>query len=127
MSSTYSAQLSVVSVREDFTKEMASLLTDGAERLVAADMDYEGAMLLALKTRRDLAATSLSLAAEADKTALRLFEVGVNWAWRDSEGPRHAPLIVVLGSRRWCSSTIQIPWLLQLAGVAILGPDRYAP
>ncbi len=73
MSSTYSAELSVVSVREDFTKEMANLLTDGAERLVAADMDYEGAMLLALKTRRDLAATSLSLAAEADKTALRLF------------------------------------------------------
>jgi hypothetical protein len=76
MSSTYSAELSVVSVREDFTKEMASLLTDGAERLVAADMDYEGAMLLALKTRRDLATTSLSLAAEAEQTALRLFEVG---------------------------------------------------
>jgi flagellin len=73
MSSTYSAELSVVSVREDFTKEMASLLTDGAERLVAADMDYEGAMLLALKTRRDLATTSLSLAAEAEQTTLRLF------------------------------------------------------
>ena len=73
MSSTYSAQLSVVSVREDFTKAMASLLTDGAERLVAADMDTEGAMLLALQTRRDLAATSLSLAAEAEKTTLRLF------------------------------------------------------
>ena len=73
MSSTYSAELSVVSVREDFTKAMANLLTDGAERLVAADMDYEGAMLLALKTRRDLATTSLSLAAEAEKTTLRLF------------------------------------------------------
>jgi len=73
MSSTYSAELSVVSVREDFTKEMASLLTDGAERLVAADIDYEGAMLLALKTRRDLATTSLSLAAEAEQTTLRLF------------------------------------------------------
>ena len=53
-----------------------SLLTAGAERLVAAEMDTEGAMLLALRTRRDLAATSLSLAAEADKTALRLFGVG---------------------------------------------------
>ena len=76
MSSTYSAELSVVSVREDFTKAMANLLTDGAERLVAADMDYEGAMLLALKTRRDLAVTSLSLAAEAEKTTLRLFAAG---------------------------------------------------
>jgi hypothetical protein len=73
MSSSFSAQLSVVSVREDFTKGMSNLLTDGAERLVAADLDYESAMLLALKTRRDLAATSLSLAAEAEKTALRLF------------------------------------------------------
>ena len=63
----------MVSVREDFTKEMSNLLTTGAESLVAADTDYEGAMLLALQTRRDLAATSLSLAAEADKTALRLF------------------------------------------------------
>ena len=76
MSSTYSAELSVVSLREDFTKAMANLLTDGAERLVAADMNYEGAMLLALKTRRDLATTSLSLAAEAEKTTLRLFAVG---------------------------------------------------
>ena len=73
MSSTYNAELSVVSVREDFTKQMANLLTDGAEQLVTADMDHEGAMLLALTTRRDLAATSLSLAAEAEKTALRLF------------------------------------------------------
>ena len=73
MSSTYSEDLSVVSVREDFTKAVANLLTDGAERLVAADMDAEGAMLLALQTRRDLATTSLSLAAEAEKTTLRLF------------------------------------------------------
>ncbi|HZO44339.1 MAG TPA: hypothetical protein VFB68_00510 [Xanthobacteraceae bacterium] len=76
MSSTYSAELSGVSVREDFTKAMTSLLTDGAERLAAADLDHEGAMLLALMTRRDLANTSLSLVAEADKTTLRLFEVG---------------------------------------------------
>jgi flagellin len=73
MSSTFSAQLSSVSVREDFTKGMSNLLTTGAESLVAADTNTEVAMLLALQTRRDLAATSLSLAAEADRTALRLF------------------------------------------------------
>lgn len=73
MSSTFSAQLSTVSVREDFTKGMSSLLTAGAESLVAADTNNEVAMLLALQTRRDLATTSLSLAAEADRTALRLF------------------------------------------------------
>ncbi|MBX9773994.1 MAG: hypothetical protein K2Y71_06235 [Xanthobacteraceae bacterium] len=73
MSSGFSAQLSVVSVRENFTKGLSNLLTDGAERLVAADLNEESAMLLALRTRRDLAVTSLSLAAEAEKTALRLF------------------------------------------------------
>jgi flagellin len=73
MSSNFNAQLSVVAVRQDFTKGLSNLLTDGAERLVAADINEEVATLLALQTRRDLAATSLSLAAEADKTALRLF------------------------------------------------------
>lgn len=73
MSSTFTAQLSAVSVREDFTKGMSNLLTAGAESLVAADINAEVATLLALQTRRDLAATSLSLASEADKTALRLF------------------------------------------------------
>ena len=52
---------------------MSNLLTTGAESLVAADINTEGAMLLALQTRRDLAVTSLSLAADADRTVLRLF------------------------------------------------------
>ena len=76
MSSNFSAQLSVVSVREDFTKAMSNLMTDRRRDLVAADINDEVAMLLALQTRRDLAATSLSLAAEADNTALRLFGSG---------------------------------------------------
>ena len=41
---------------------MSNLLTSGAEGLVLADTDYEGALLLALQARQDLAATSLSLA-----------------------------------------------------------------
>jgi flagellin-like hook-associated protein FlgL len=73
VSSNYSAQLSIVSVREDFTKGMSNLLTDGAERLVEADINDEVATLLALQTRRDLATTSLSLASEADRTTLQLF------------------------------------------------------
>ncbi len=72
MASSYGAALAVVSVRDDFTKSMSSLLTTGAEDLLAADLNYESVMLLALTTRRGLAMTSLSLAAEADKNALRL-------------------------------------------------------
>ena len=71
-----------VSVREDFTKAMSNLLTDGAESLVAADTDTKARCCSRCKTRRDLAATSLSLAAEADKTALRLFGIGLNCARR---------------------------------------------
>jgi len=74
--SSYGAKLTTVSIREDFSKSMANLLETGAGNLVDADMDLEGAMLLALQARRELAATSLSLAADADKTSLRLFGVG---------------------------------------------------
>ena len=73
MSSNFGAQLGMVSAREAFTKSMSNLLTTGAESLVNADTNYEGALLLALQTRRDLAVTSLSLAADADKAVLRLF------------------------------------------------------
>jgi len=72
-SSNFGAQLGMVSAREEFTKSMSDLLTTGAESLVNADTNYEGALLLALQTRRDLAVTSLSLAADADKAVLRLF------------------------------------------------------
>ena len=73
MSSNFGAQLGMVSAREEFTKSMSDLLTTGAESLVNADTNYECALLLALQTRRDLAVTSLSLAADADKAVLRLF------------------------------------------------------
>jgi hypothetical protein len=75
MAANYGSNLATVSVREDFSKSMSSLLTSGADSLVSADLDYEGAMLLALQARRELAATSLSLASRADQTVLRLFRV----------------------------------------------------
>ena len=49
MSSTFSAQLSVVSVREDFTKGMSNLMTDRRRSLVARRHEREVAMLLALQ------------------------------------------------------------------------------
>jgi hypothetical protein len=59
-------------VREDFAKSMSNLLTTGADNLILADTDYEGALLLALQSRQSLAATALSLASRADQTVLRL-------------------------------------------------------
>lgn len=73
MASRYGTQSAVVSVREDFSRQMSNLLTTGADSLVNADMDTDSALMLALQTRRSLAVTALSLAADADGTALRLF------------------------------------------------------
>ena len=76
MASSYGSKLTTVSIREEFATGMSSLLTAGAAKLVNADADHDGAMLLALQARRELAATSLSLAAKSDETVLRLFGIG---------------------------------------------------
>jgi flagellin-like hook-associated protein FlgL len=71
--STFGANLSVVQNRQDFTKGMVDTLTGGADALVVADPNEEGASLLALQTRSQLAQTTLSMAAQADQAVLRLF------------------------------------------------------
>ncbi len=73
-SSTLGSSLSVVQTRQDFTKNLANTLTTGADNLVAADSNAEGASLLALNTRQQLSQTALSLANQADQGVLRLFQ-----------------------------------------------------
>jgi flagellin-like hook-associated protein FlgL len=72
-SSTFGSNLSVVQNRQDFTKGMVDTLQQGADALTAADMNQEGANLLALQTRSQLAQTTLSMASQADQAVLRLF------------------------------------------------------
>jgi flagellin-like hook-associated protein FlgL len=67
------SQLSVVQTRQDFTKSMVNTLQTGADNLVLADTNEEGANLLALQTRQSLSTTALSLSAQADQNVLRLF------------------------------------------------------
>ena len=52
---------------------MVNTLTIGADNLVLADSNEEGAKLLALNTRQQLSQTALSLASPADQRVLRLF------------------------------------------------------
>ena len=59
--------------RQDFTKNLISVLQIGADNLVLADTNEEGANMLALNTRQQLSTTALSLAAQADQNVLRLF------------------------------------------------------
>lgn len=70
---TFAANNTVAQTRQDFTKSAMQIFKDGADNLVVADMNEEGANLLALQTRQQLSTQALSLAAQSDQAVLRLF------------------------------------------------------
>ncbi|HEX8164545.1 MAG TPA: flagellin [Beijerinckiaceae bacterium] len=72
-SSSFGASLATVQIRQEFTKSMIGTLQGGADNLTLADSNEEGANLLALNTRQQLAQTALSLASQASQAVLRLF------------------------------------------------------
>jgi flagellin len=72
-SSTLSANLSVVTTRQDFTSSMINTLQTGADNLTLADTNEEGANMLMLQTRQNLGITSLSMASQAAQAVLKLF------------------------------------------------------
>ena len=63
---TFGSNLSTVQTRQDFTKAMINTLQTGADNLVLADTNEEGANMLALQTRQPLSTTALSLASQAE-------------------------------------------------------------
>ncbi|WP_373236323.1 flagellin, partial [Cohaesibacter celericrescens] len=65
--STFGSNLSTVQIRKDYTKEAINTLQTGADALVLADGNEEGANMLALQTRQTLSTTALSLASQADQ------------------------------------------------------------
>ncbi|MBO9425275.1 hypothetical protein J7444_11125 [Labrenzia sp. R4_1] len=71
--SEFGTNLSIVENRQDFTRSLINTLEEGAGKLTLADTNEEGANLLALQTRQQLASTSLSFASQADQNVLRLF------------------------------------------------------
>lgn len=68
-----SANLSVITVRQDFTKGMIDTLTTGSDQLTLADMNEEGANMLMLQTRQQLGTSALSMSAQAAQSVLKLF------------------------------------------------------
>ena len=72
-SKTLATNLNNITARDDFTMGMMNVLSDGAANLTSADMNEEGANMLMLQTRQALGTTSLSLAAQAAQSVLRLF------------------------------------------------------
>jgi flagellin len=71
--SNFGINLTVLQNRQQFTKDAILTLNVGADGLVLADQNEEGAKLLALQTRQQLSTQSLSLANQADQAVLRLF------------------------------------------------------
>ena len=70
----FGSNLSIVQIRQDFTKATINTLQTGADGLTLADSNEEGANLLALQTRQQLSTTALSLASQASQAVLRLFQ-----------------------------------------------------
>jgi len=64
--------LAVITQREDFTNEHINILTEGADNLTLADLNEEGANLLALQTSQQLGIQSLSLASQQNQAVLQI-------------------------------------------------------
>jgi flagellin-like hook-associated protein FlgL len=71
--STLSTDLSIIQMREDFTKAIINRLEEGADKLTLADPNEEGAKMLALQTRLQLGVNSLALASQSQQSVLSLF------------------------------------------------------
>ena len=71
--SGFGSNNTTVQIRQDFIKNLVNTLQTGADSLVLADPNEEGANMLALQTRQQLSTTALSLSAQADQAVLRLF------------------------------------------------------
>ena len=72
-SASFAAYQTVMNVRTDFNKGLIDALNGGADDLVSADTNEEGAKLLLLQTRQQLATTALTLSHNQDSNVLRLF------------------------------------------------------
>lgn len=72
-SASFATNLNIVTLRQDFTSNLANVLTSGADNLTLADTNEEGANMLMLQTRQSLGTTALSLASQAAQSVLRLF------------------------------------------------------
>ena len=67
------ANVALLNTRLDFTQDYVNTLTAGAGKLTLADLNEEGANLLALQTRQQLGIQSLAFAGQSEQSILGLF------------------------------------------------------
>jgi flagellin-like hook-associated protein FlgL len=72
-SQTLGSNVALLQTRLDFTVSYVNTLTTGADKLTLADLNEEGANLLALQTRQQLGISALSFAGQAEQGILALF------------------------------------------------------
>jgi flagellin len=70
--SALGSNLSVVQLRQDFSKQMINVLQTGASNLTLADTNEEAANSQALSTRQSIAVSALSLANQSQQGVLQL-------------------------------------------------------
>ena len=73
LNQTLSANLNILKARQTYTSNYVTIHDHASDDLVVADINQEGANLLALQTRQQLAVQALSLAGQSDQAVLRLF------------------------------------------------------
>ncbi len=72
--STIANNAAILNVRLDFTKEYVNVLQSGADKLTLADLNEEGANIMALQTRQQLGIQALALAGQSEQSILRLVQ-----------------------------------------------------
>lgn len=72
-SASLSTSYSIIQSRQDHMQEMMNILQEGADKLTLADMNEEGANMLALQTRQQLSMSSLRSLSNANSAILQLF------------------------------------------------------
>lgn len=70
---TMAGNVAILQVRSNFTQEYANVLEGGAGQLTLADLNAEGANLLALQTRQQMGIQALSFAGQSEQAVLGLF------------------------------------------------------
>lgn len=68
------SNITLLQTRLDFSKNYINTLTEGSDKLRLADLNEEGANLVALQTRQQLALQALQFAGQNEQAVLQLFQ-----------------------------------------------------
>ena len=71
---TLGSNVALLKTRLDFTNNYVNTLTIGSDKLTLADLNEEGANLVALQTRQQLATQALAFAGQSEQAVLQLFQ-----------------------------------------------------